>query len=325
MLRSCRLTHFFTVRRKEFNLRPLYEKRRAAVKQIPGFWRNVFLNAPEEISANYSSGDVAALAAIEDFYVTRPDITSETQGDPRSLKFEFTFADNEHFSACTLVKEFVWKPSETGDGPGSLVSKAVPIQWKGKKGDLSKGMLDMAVELEKAEEAMKLKKGGEEIELVEREGLWQYEKLREAIEKSEEAEDDEPTWLNWFGFRGRVEKRSEEKKEEENGEDEEELVDEFDSGLLDVEIFPSGEDVAIALAEDLYPDAMDFFSMPLGPQTDFQTLTSAVQSQEDDDDQFDGFEEGSDDDEMDDDEAPELVDEANGADEKRPSKRQRTQ
>jgi hypothetical protein len=122
-----------------------------------------------------------------------------------------------------------------------------------------------------------------------------------------------------------VEKRSEEKKEEENGEDEEELVDEFDSGLLDVEIFPSGEDVAIALAEDLYPDAMDFFSMPLGPQTDFQTLTSAVQSQEDDDDQFDGFEEGFDDDEMDDDEAPELVDEANGADEKRPSKRQRTQ
>ena len=233
----------------------------------------MFLHAPEDISASYTSGDVAAIAAIEDFHVTRPEITSETQGDPRSLRFEFTFADNEHFGACTLVKEFVWKASETGDGPGSLVSKAVPIQWKGKKGDLSKGMLDMAVELEKAEEAMKLKNGGNEIELVEREGLWQYEKLREAIEKSEEAEDDEPTWLNWFGFRGRVEKRSEEKETKaENGEDEEEDWDGFDPGLLDVEIFPSGEDVAISLAEDLFPDAMDFFSMFLLSYRHFRPL-----------------------------------------------------
>ena len=50
-----------------------------------------------------------------------------------------------------------------------------------------------------------------------------------------------------------------------------------------------------------------------------------MQSQEDSDaDDFDGFEEGSDDD-MDDEEAPELVEETNGAGEKRASKRQRTQ
>lgn len=252
------------MRRKEFQLRPLYEKRRSALKQIPGFWRNVFLNAPEDIQFTYSSADVAALAAIEDFNVTRHQIKSETEGEPRSLRFEFTFADNDHFDACTLVKELEWKPSETGDGPGNLVSKPVPIKWKGKKNDLSKGMLDMAVELEAAEEAMKLKKGGKEIELVEREGLWQYEKLREAIEKSEEAGDEQPTWLNWFGFRGAVEKRSEDKeKNGENGaneEDEDEDMDDFDPGLLDVEIFPSGEDIAIALAEDLFPDAMDYFS-----------------------------------------------------------------
>lgn len=240
-------------------------KRREALKQIPGFWRNVFLNAPEEISSTYTSADVAALAAIEDFDVTRYQVTSETEGEPRSLRFEFTFADNEHFGACTLVKEFEWRASETGDGPGSLVSKAVPIKWKGKKHDLTKGMLDMAVELEAAEDTMKLSNGGKDIELVEREGLWQYEKLREAIEKSEEAGEDEETWLNWFGFRGQVEKRSE-AKDEKNGangadadEDQEEMAD-FDPGLLDVEIFPSGEDVAIALAEDLFPDAMDFFS-----------------------------------------------------------------
>jgi len=305
------------LRRKEYRLRPIFAARRAALRKIPGFWRQVFLNAPDEIQSYYSSADVSALAAIEDFNVERYQISSETEGEPRSLRFEFTFGDNDAFGACTLTKEFEWKASATGDGPGRLVSKAVPIKWKNKKSDLTKGMLDMAVELEAAEEAMKMKKGGEEVELVEREGLWQYEKLREAIAKTEEAEDDEPTWLNWFGFRGAVEKRTEKKEEDEkNGEngaevEDVDMDDEFDDGLLDVEVFPPGEDVAIALAEDLFVDAMDFF----------------MQSQEADD--FDGFDEDSDEDDEagegeDGDDVPELVEEGANND-KRPSKRQRTQ
>lgn len=200
------------------------------------------------------------MAAIRDFRVERYQITSETQGEPRSLRFTFEFDDNEHFDACTLVKEFEYRPSE--NGPGDLVSKPVPIKWKNKK-DLSKGMLTMAVELEAAEEAMKMKNGGKEIDLVEREGLWQYEKLREAIEKSATADDDEPTFLNWFGFRGAVERRAEkveEKKENGDVEAEEEDDEDLEDGLLDVEIFPAGEDVAIALAEELFPEAIDIFS-----------------------------------------------------------------
>ena len=163
------------------------------------------------------------------------------------------------------MKEFEYRPAESGEGgPGDLISKAVPIKWKNKKSDLSKGMLDMAVELEKAEETMKIKKGGEEIELVEREGLWQYSKLREAVEKSQDAGDD-PTFLNWFGFRGAVEKRSKSQDNGTNGmngdaaEDGDD-VDEWDDGMLDCDIFPAGESVAIALAEDVYPEAIDIWS-----------------------------------------------------------------
>jgi hypothetical protein len=32
--------------------------------------------------------------------------------------------------------------------------------------------------------------------------------------------------------------------------------------MLEVEIFPAGEEVAITLAEELWTDAMDYFSKP---------------------------------------------------------------
>lgn len=273
------------------------------------------MNAPEQIQQLYSSADVAALAAIRDFRVERYQVKSATEGEPRSLRFTFEFDDNENFGECTLTKEFEYRPAVNNDGPGDLVSKAVPIKWKNKKNDLTKGMLDLAVDLEAAEEAMKLKKGGKQIDLVEREGLWQYEKLREAIVKSQDADDDEPTFLNWFGFRGAVDQKPEATKEA-NGDGDEEDDDEDDlEGMLDVEIFPLGEDVAIALAEELYPEAIDIFMQ-------------AQEDEEDDEDMpdFDGIE----DDEDDDEEAPELVKEDGDADDaaegeaKRPNKRQRT-
>ncbi|KPI41148.1 putative nucleosome assembly protein C36B7.08c [Cyphellophora attinorum] len=301
------------LRRKEHSLTPLYARRAPILQRIPDFWATVFMNAPEEISGLYSSADISAIAAIKDFKVERYAISSETEGEPRSLRFTFDFASNDNFGACTLVKEFEYKAStDRRGGPGALVSKAVKIPWKNKKSDLTKGMLDMAVELEAAEETMKLKKGGEEVELVEREGLWQYGKLREAIEKSEDAGDEEPTFLNWFGFRGAVEKRSETKEANGDAVDEDdEEDDEWDDGLLDVEIFPAGEDLAIALAEDLWPEAIDIW------------MQANADDEDDDSEGFEGFEEM----EEDGDEAPALVkadDEEGAEDEKPPKKRVRT-
>ena len=101
-----------------------------------------------------------------------------------------------------------------------------------------------------------------EVEAEEREGLWQYEKLREKIEKAEEEDGEELSFLNWFGFRGAVAAKTEKTgaNGEANSEDEDEDSADEDDGMLDVEIFPTGEEVAIALAEDLWPGVMDYFS-----------------------------------------------------------------
>ena len=130
---------------KEHDLKPLYTKRQTLVQNLPDFWPSVFPNGPEEIQQFFSPADLAILGAIKSFSVDRYQIESETQGEPRSLRFTFEFADNEHITDTKLVKDFEYKPSETG--PGNLISKPVPIKWKSKKRDVTKGLLNAAVEL----------------------------------------------------------------------------------------------------------------------------------------------------------------------------------
>lgn len=248
------------MRRKEFSLKPLYSKRKELLDRVPDFWPTVFGNGPEEIQQFLSPDDLALISAIRSFSVERYQIESETTGEPRSLRFTFEFAENDFIEDTKLVKEFEYKPRE--DGPGSLVSKPVPIKWKSKRRDVTHGLLDAAVELYAAEEALKLKNGEAEIDIVERESLWQHEKLREKLAKLDEDPELEPSFFDWFGFRGAV-KTAHPKKPAENGangaEDDED-EDEDEEPMLEVEIFPAGEEVAITLAEEVWPDAMDYFS-----------------------------------------------------------------
>ena len=244
------LTSSFLVRRKEHALIPLYETRTALLSQIPQFWSTVFLNAPEEIQQVYDPADIGVLSAITNFNVERYGITSAEKGEPRSLRFTFEFGENELIEDKFVTKEFEY--SERG-----LVSRSVGLKWK-KGRDLTSGVLGRAVELEAAEGAL----GVKEMEDGEREGLWQYEKLRERLEIVDEEDDGrgEGSFWRWFGYRGPVRGRKEKKEmEEKNGEDESEDEDE-DDGMLDVEIFPAGEEIAIMLAEDLWPNVMDYFS-----------------------------------------------------------------
>ncbi|RMZ76592.1 hypothetical protein DV737_g4764, partial [Chaetothyriales sp. CBS 132003] len=189
------------LRRKEFDLKPLYAKRSAALQKIPDFWPTVFLNAPEDIEQHYSPQDLEFLGAITSFSVERYQIKSHDSGEPRSLRFTFEFAANDLFSDTKLVKEFEYVSSP--DGAGSLISTPVPIKWKSKKKDLTDGVLDAAVDLYRAEQSMTLKKSGKTIAMVDREGLWQHEKLREKLEKLDES-GEEPSFTLWFAFRGAV-------------------------------------------------------------------------------------------------------------------------
>lgn len=255
------------MRRKEFSLRPLYSKRTELLARIPDFWPQVFGNGPEDVERFFSPDDLALISAIKSFSVDRYQIDSETEGEPRSLRFTFEFEENEFMEDTTLVKEFEYR--SRADGPGSLVSKPVPIKWKGKKKDVTAGLLDAAVELYSAEQALKLKNGDKEIDIVDREALWQHEKLREKLAQLDEDEEIEPSFFNWFGFRGAILDPSEVKKGAENGENGAEEEEDDMEEMLEVEIFPAGEEVAIALAEELWPDAMDHFSSqprpPSGP------------------------------------------------------------
>ena len=71
--------------------------------------------------------------------------------------------------------------------------------------------------------------------------------------------------MNWFGFRGAVESHTkvstQNGRKVEDGDDEED--EEEEDEMLEVEIFPAGEEVAIALAEDFWPNVLDYFSKSL--------------------------------------------------------------
>jgi hypothetical protein len=259
----------------------------------------VFGSGPEELQQFLSPDDLAIIAHLNSFVVERYQIESETEGEPRSLRFTFDFGPNDFFEDTRLVKTFEYRPRE--DGPGSLVSTPVGIQWKNKKKDVTQGLLDAAVELYNAEEALRLKNGDQAVDVVDREALWQHEKLLEKMAKIESADDSPPSFFNWFGFRGAVDLPTTRKAQDANGADdvdEDEDVDE----MLEVEIFPAGEEVAIAIAEELWSDAMDHFMTAQDEGAD-----------------FDGFE----DEDSDAEEAPELVAAKEDDEDDRPRKKQR--
>jgi Nucleosome assembly protein (NAP) len=270
-------------RRKEHSLMPLYAKRQKLLNTLEGFWPIVFQNAPDELAQFFTPLDLEILSTLKSFDVERYQIESETQGEPRSVRFTFEFSPNEYLEDKMLVKEVEYK-----SGPGiseGFVSTPVPIKWKNKKVDPTRGLLDAAVELYQAEQT--LNNEGGVVDPVERESLWQNEKLHDLLIKEDESDED-LSFFCWFGFRGAIlqpgDAESEKADEEDDSDDEPET-------MLDVEIFPPGEELTISLAEDLWPTAPVSF-------------TEALMAPEDDEDEDDSDEEMADGDE---DDAPELV------------------
>jgi len=237
--------------------------------------------------------------------VERFEVNEKGEGEPRSLRFTFDFQtgeENPFFENEKLVKEFYWRKLITRTSSGKrrtwegLVSDPVRINWK-KDMDVTKGLLDATCDLFDAEK----KKGGERAKLPE------YEALVNKIEKLEEEamagdgddEDDEDedavspagiSFFNWFGYRGRevtaeqskaANKEDEErwvkiskgeKVEEDDEDDEDEDVDELVDDLEEAEAFPDGEELAIAIAEDLWTDAMKYYVQSFEVGDDLEDL-----------------------------------------------------
>jgi hypothetical protein len=175
-----------------------------------------------------------------------------------AIKFEF--AENEYFEETVLEKKFWYRRAK--DGWCGLVSEPVKISWK-KERDLTGGLLDLVC------------------------AAWEAEKKNGPLAKGADLRDEQKTlkkkiegtgmgglsFFAWFGFIGRhiSAEESKEANKIENAKmaaraegkatKEDEPVDMDDELVgMSLEIFPDGDDLAVAITEDLWPGAIKYFS-----------------------------------------------------------------
>lgn len=103
---------------------PLYRKQKDVVKQIPGFWKQVFESHPTLMQL-LDADDVDILEKMTD-------ISAEESQDGKSAALVLTFAKNPHFSNTTLKKEI--KIKKGTDDKEEIHVSHTPIDWiKGRK------------------------------------------------------------------------------------------------------------------------------------------------------------------------------------------------
>ncbi len=268
--------------RQQYTLsKALYARRAELAVKIPNFWPLIFEQAPMDIDEYIQPSDSALLlSSLKSLSVSRFELDAdEKNGDPRSFSIRFEFNENEHFEDKVLEKKFWWRQSK--DGFAGLVSEPVVINWKKGK-DLTDGLLDLvkAVYDEQVAKPKQETKGKKEKVAL-------TEKQKALKEKMDKTGMGGVTFFAWFGYIGEYvsaeeskEAIAEEKEErrkrkageevakkdededEEMGEDNEDDEDDEDD---DLDIFPTGDAVAMAIADDLWPGALKYFSeSPLG-------------------------------------------------------------
>jgi Nucleosome assembly protein (NAP) len=237
----------------------------------------VLEQAPPDIDQFIQPSDSAVLvSALKGIDVVRfeipPNVPPEMSGSPRSVAIAFTFSPNEWFDDSVLEKKFWYRRAK--DGWTGLVSEPVKINWKKGK-DLTDGLTDAAVAAWEAENKVSSSNGDKLKGKVVSEAK---SPTQEVLEKLAAAHS-QASFFSWFGFRGRrvsAEESSEAVKEDEErrakirkgekvfsdankepGQDPgEEDLEEEESDI----VFPAGEELAIAISEDLFPGALKYFS-----------------------------------------------------------------
>ncbi|KAI5461147.1 hypothetical protein BGZ63DRAFT_385082 [Mariannaea sp. PMI_226] len=242
------------LRQQDKLLRDIYKRRKEVIAKLPQFWPLVLEQAPMDIDEYIQSSDSAVLlSSLVNLEVERFELPN---GDPRSVSIKFEFKENEWFENKVLEKKFYWRHAK--DTWAGLVSEPVNINWKAGK-DLTNGMLDLVCKVYEDEKA------GKEGETE------NVKKLKKAMD---ECAMDGVSFFAWFGFRGRKITAEEDKeaqqkeaerrqarKEGKKTEDEEmdEDDDDDDEDEYELEIFPTADDLAVCIADDLYPGAIEYF------------------------------------------------------------------
>ncbi|KAI0470967.1 nucleosome assembly protein [Xylariaceae sp. FL0804] len=315
------------IRKQHALTKPLYEKREKVVAKIPNFWPLVFEQAPQEVDQWIQPSDSAVLlTALKQLTVTHLEMDDASRGDPRSIAIRMEFGENDYFEDAVLEKRFWYRRS--ADGKAGLVSEPVPIKWKAGK-DLTNGMLDLAVKIwrqdQKAAKAAngdaKSKKKRNKTTTKPADWTADQKALRKKIETMGLGG---VSFFCWFGYRGddiseeesraataeerkrraeRAAGKAPETKGEAEGDDDaadEDEDEEDDDDPYALEIFPDGDELAVAISEDLWPSAIRYFT-----QAQEVDAISDLDFEEDDDDMEEDGEQGADG-QDDDDEAPPL-------------------
>lgn len=227
----------------------------------------MFEQAPPEIDNFIQPSDSKVFAECFDtFEVSRFEL-DDPKGSPRSFSLKFGFSENEYFEDSVLEKKFWFR--KTKDWAG-LVSEPVKINWKKGK-DLTSGLTDAAYEL--GEERRKLAINTSNGEARKKEAKTKaYKELSQKIETSTDAS---VSFFGLFAFVSgyrwvsaeeseQVTKEDQEKLEKiKRGEKVDETEDEDDEDPQDyqeIEVFPGGDEVATVIAEDIWTNAIKYYS-----------------------------------------------------------------
>ncbi|KAI0455938.1 hypothetical protein F5B21DRAFT_177896 [Xylaria acuta] len=281
--------------------RDIFAARQKTIAKIPSFWAVTFDNAASELEAAVTPADLevfsAALTSVE---VTRPEIPASAKasdlgldkfGEPRSLQFTFRFGDNEWFSDKELTKTFFFRYGK--DGSAGLVSEPIKINWKSPEKDLTQGLSDAALAFwnaQKADASQKLDgvlaNEARHARDAAAKKITEYQSLAKKLESNVEGA---LSFFNFFSYRGRwisaaehveakaelLTKRKAAQAGNEMEEDDDDNDDDEDFTEEAVETFPAGHEVAVTIAEDIFPNAIDYF---MG-----NTIDSDIEIDDDDD------------------------------------------
>ena len=246
--------------------KPLYKRRQEVISRMINaerFWPLVFEQAPLEVESFIKPTDSVLFSeALRGLDITRFELEhdaggSEKSGEPRSLIFRFEFDENKWFEDRVLEKRIWYRHAK--DGWAGLVSEPVKIHWKDGK-DLTEGLTDDAIALFQAR-----KKSGD---MMNRD-LSQYKALTRKIEEWNGANTSFFTWFGWVSSRRYVgaeeseqakKQAAERRQKREQGEKVEDPSSDEPVTDEDAEVHPSGEELALALAEELWPTATKLFT-----------------------------------------------------------------
>ena len=276
--------------------KPLFARRKALIAKVINFWPIALEQVPESIDQFILPSDSELLNdCLKDITLERFE-TPETFpsnsdnvddfGEPRSFRITFHFAMNDWFTNESLTKTF-WYRRRTEDVKASvdsfagLVSEPVKIDWKKGK-DLSEGLTDMTVALFEAR-----KKTGDFMA----KGLPEYTALKKKVETANGMNTSFFTWYGFVSNRRYVSAEESAKANEEFATKKAELGAakagaeqlEQDDGTeadadddTEVEVHEAGEELAIALADDLWPGAIRYFTeaqeMDVMSELDFEEM-----------------------------------------------------